>query len=409
VNAVGESEAVRAPRARDGEPGEGRIIAALCVSSFLAALNFFGTAPFYPDIARDLDSTVPLIGQVTTLMILISTIFGLAVGPIADRYGYRLLLVIGILAIAVNMAGIGLAPSYYVLLGLSICGGFADALVFGLPLAIAGLRFTGAAQRKAMGWTIGSLSSASIIGTPILTSVGSVIGWRGALIGAGGVAGLTSWFVFSSLPPDTRNTAVPFHKREIGAAYLPLIRHRPTLRLYAASALRSVTWIGFITYLGAFLATELDLGTRRVGFVYMASGIGYAVGSVISARSMVLSARMMVAVATIIGAIMVGATLSTSVVPVAVPLVVLGSLASAFGGLAMVAVLADESPAATGTTMVLNGSMINLGASAGALVGGVLISTGGYGALGVGLPLFSVGAALLAWWPTGAGEATQPA
>jgi predicted MFS family arabinose efflux permease len=141
----------------------------------------------------------------------------------------------------------------------------------------------------------------------------------------------------------------------------------------------------------------------------MASGIGYAVGSVISARSMVLSARMMVAVATIIGAIMVGATLSTSVVPVAVPLVVLGSLASAFGGLAMVAVLADESPAATGTTMVLNGSMINLGASAGALVGGVLISTGGYGALGVGLPLFSVGAALLAWWPTGAGEATQPA
>jgi DHA1 family inner membrane transport protein len=389
---------------RSSEPSDGRLIAALCVASFFAALNFFGTAPFYPDIARDLDSTVPLIGQVTTLMILISTVLGLAVGPIADRYGYRLLLVIGILAIAVNMAGIGLAPSYYVLLGLSICGGFADALVFGLPLAIAGLRFTGAAQRKAMGWTIGSLSSASIIGTPILTSVGSVVGWRGALVGAGGVAGLSAWFVYSSLPPDSRNSGAPFHVREIGAAYLPLIRHRPTLRLYAASALRSITWIGFITYLGAFLATELDLGTRRVGLVYMASGIGYAVGSVMSSRAMTLSPRTMFAVTTAIGAVMVGATLTTSVVPLAVPLVILGSLASAFAGLALVTVLADESPAATGTTMILNGSMINLGASAGALAGGILISTGGYGALGIGLPLFSIGAVALTWWPGNPGR-----
>jgi predicted MFS family arabinose efflux permease len=101
--------------------------------------------------------------------------------------------------------------------------------------------------------------------------------------------------------------------------------------------------------------------------------------------------------------------LTTSIIPLAVSLVVCTSLASAFAGLALASVLADESPAATGTTMVLNGSMINLGASAGALVGGILISTGGYGALGIGLPLFSVGAAILAWWPTGAGAAPQPA
>jgi predicted MFS family arabinose efflux permease len=92
------------------------------------------------------------------------------------------------------------------------------------------------------------------------------------------------------------------------------------------------------------------------------------------------------------------------VVPLAVPLVILGSLASAFAGLALVTVLADESPAATGTTMILNGSMINLGASAGALAGGILISTGGYGALGIGLPLFSIGAVALTWWPGNPGR-----
>ena len=393
---------------RRSSPSDGRVIAALCVASFLAALNFFGTAPFYPDIARDLDTTVPLVGQVTTMMILISAVVGLAAGPIADRYGYRLMLVIGVMAVAINLVGIGLAPSYYVMLGLSICGGLADALVFGLPLAIAGIRFTGAAQKKAMGWTIGSLSSASIVGTPILTTVGSVTGWRGALVGAGAVTMLAAWFVYRSLPEDHRQSNVSLRIRDIAAAYLPVIHHRPTLRMYAAGALRAVTWIGFVTYLGAFLAEGLDLGTRQVGLVYMILGIGYAVGSVVSARVSIFSPRTVVAVSTLIGAIVTGVVLTVAIPAVSIPLVVIGSIAAAFAGLALATILVNESPAGTGTTMVLNGSVINLGSAVGALVGGILISAGGYTALGIGLPLFSVAAAILAIWPVHSRDAVQP-
>jgi predicted MFS family arabinose efflux permease len=169
-----------------------------------------------------------------------------------------------------------------------------------------------------------------------------------------------------------------------------------------------VTWIGFITYLGAFLAEGLDLGTRQVGLVYMMSGIGYAIGSVLSARVSVLSPRTTFSIATLIGAAVIAAVLVISVIPVSVSMVVVGSLASAFAGLALATILVNESPAGTGTTMVLNGSMINLGASVGALIGGILISAGGYRALGVGLPVFSVAAAILALWPAHAKDAVQP-
>lgn len=385
------------------QPGNGRLLAALCVASFLAALNFFATAPFYPVMARDLDTTVPLLGQVTTLMILISTVLGLAVGPIADRYGYRWPLVIGVLAVALNMAGIGLAPSYYVLLGLSVAGGLADALVFGLPLAIAGMRFSGAAQRKAMGWTIGSLSSGSIVGTPVLTSIGSVAGWRVALVSAGVFAGVAAWFIFSSLPADDRKPSTRFRMRELGSAYLPLISHRPTLRLYGTTVLRAVTWIGLITYLGAYLADELHLSTRSVGFVYMASGIGYAVGSVAGSKVLAYSPRLVVALSCLFGGLAVGALTMVTGVAISITLVVVASLISSLAGIGLATVLANESPAGTGTTMVLNGSMMNLGSAGGALLGGVLISIGGYDALGIGLPLFSIVAALLAWWPTKSG------
>ena len=53
-------------------------------------------------MARDLQTTVPLLGQVVTLMALISAGLGLLAGPLADRYGYRWPLVVGLLAIAVG-------------------------------------------------------------------------------------------------------------------------------------------------------------------------------------------------------------------------------------------------------------------------------------------------------------------
>ena len=140
----------------------------------------------------------------------------------------------------------------------------------------------------------------------------------------------------------------------------------------------------------------------------MLSGIGYAAGSVFSARVSVLSPRATFSAASLIGAAVLAGVLIIPVIPVSVSLVVVGSLAAAFAGLAAASILVNESPAGTGTTMVLNGSMVNLGASVGALIGGILISVGGYTALGVGLPIFSVFAAILALWPAHARDAVQP-
>src|SRR3990170_3439939 len=61
----------------------GRVQLLLCLSAFLAALNFFAPTPFYPQMAHDLETTVPLLGQVVTLMALISAGLGLLAGPLA--------------------------------------------------------------------------------------------------------------------------------------------------------------------------------------------------------------------------------------------------------------------------------------------------------------------------------------
>ncbi len=84
---------------------------------------------------------------------------------------------------------------------------------------------------------------------------------------------------------------------------------------------------------------------------------------------------------------------------IVLPLPLTTSVAAAICSVSVVALLADESPAGAGTTMVLNGSALNLGTAGGAVLGGTLIALGGYTALGIGLPLFALVAAALAWWP----------
>jgi predicted MFS family arabinose efflux permease len=381
-------------------PGRVQIQILLCLSAFLAALNFFAPTPFYPQMARDLQTTVPLLGQVVTLMAVISAGLGLLAGPLADRYGYRWPLVAGLLAIAVGLLGTGLAPTYPVLLGLGVVMGFGDALAYSLPFAIAATYFSGSAQRRAIGWTIGALSTAPIIGVPLLTAVGGLTSWRVALATAGVAAAGVAWFVAVVLPADRLHPSSRLRLRALLAAYTPLLHHPPSLRFLGVSALRGLWWVGLLTYMGAFLGTVVGFSPQHVGLVYALAGGAYTAGS-IAAGSLLggVSPRLVVAISSVIGGVLVAPMFLFPVPWVVLPLLLVASGAASICSVSVVALLADESPAGAGTTMVLNGSVLNLGTAGGAILGGALITLGGYAALGIGLPLFALVAAALAWWP----------
>jgi predicted MFS family arabinose efflux permease len=398
---IPESAAALSTRSAPAPPvAPGRVQILLCLSAFLAALNFFAPTPFYPQMARDLQTTVPLLGQVVTLMALISAGLGLLAGPLADRYGYRWPLVMGLLAIAAGLLGTGLTPTYPVLLGLGVVMGFGDALAYSLPFAIAATYFSGSAQRRAIAWTTGALSSAPIIGVPLLTAVGGLTSWRIALAAAGVAAAGVACLVAAVLPADRLHPASRFRIGELLAAYTPLLQHPPSLRFLAVSGLRGMWWVGLLTYMGAFLGTVVGFSPPHVGLVYALAGGAYTAGS-ITAGSLLggLSPRLVVALSSVIAGVLVVPVFLLPIPWVVIPLLLAASAAAAICSVSVVALLADESPAGAGTTMVLNGSVLNLGTAGGAVLGGALIAFAGYTALGIGLPFFALVAALLAWWP----------
>jgi len=378
---------------------ERRVLPALCLATFVGVLTFVAPAPFFPAMAADLGVGVPLLGQIVAAMLLWSAILGLVAGPLADRHGHRRIIILGLTSAAVCFLAFGLDPAFPVLLVAALAGGLGNAAVLGPALAVAGTTF-GTRARHALGWVTAAMAGSAIVGVPLLSALGAVAGWRAALLAAGlGVLGIV-WLAGAWLPRDAPHPGGPSRPGAFLAAYRPLLHHAPTLRLYGVAMLRAVCWFGMLTYFGAFLAQRLGFGTGQIGLTYMLGGGGYFLGSLIAGGPLGhVPPRPLLIGGNLVMALVMGLAFSAVLGPLGtVAALPLATFAGAFGWVAVIALLTTGTPAGAGTTMMLHGSLFNLGAAAGGAIGGLLLALAGYDALAIGLPLFGLGAALLAWW-----------
>src|SRR3954471_20368101 len=124
------------------------LVFALVAATFVNFLGALALGPFLPQVAADLNTTVSLVGQVPALVTLIAAVLGLIIGPLADHYGYARTLTIGLLAATVSTLVIGLAPSFAVLLIVTILGAIGRAAVQPAAQSIVATRFPDEASRR---------------------------------------------------------------------------------------------------------------------------------------------------------------------------------------------------------------------------------------------------------------------
>jgi DHA1 family inner membrane transport protein len=382
-------------------PSKHRVLIALCCGTFVASLVTIAPPPLFPQIARDLQVSVPLLGQIMTAMLLLSAALGLIFGPLSDRFGYHRLILAGLVAAAATLLTFGLAPSFLLLVLASATGAMADAAVNGPSLALAGTHFEGSAGRRAVGWTNGAAALSAIVGVPVLTVIGAVAGWRAAFVAVGLAALAIVLVAFVGLPRHHHPAGEPFRLDALLGPYRPLLREPTMRRLYAARALSSVCWYGLLTYLGAFLANVLGMQAGHIGLVYMAGGTAFFLGSVAVGGPLVrVPARMLVVAGYAIMALLMGIAFSARLGPLGTAaLIAVSALAMGVGVVGLIALFLDETPSGAGTTLTLSGAVFNLGGATGGAIGGALLAFSGYDAVAIGLPLFGLAAALLGWRP----------
>ena len=355
--------------------------------------------PFFPFIAEDLNTTVALLGQITGLVALVSIPIGMLTGPLADRYGHRKVLLVGVGALSIGSLVTAIAPSYGILMLIVPFGAIGQAIIRPLSIAIAGTHLETDDRRRAVGLATMGMSLAGIIGIPILTTIAAFGGWRASFGLLTGVNVLATTFLVWSIPPDRRTPTETSFSRLGLTAYLSLFRDRATMLLIGSTLMRAISLWGFYTYRGAFFVDRFKFSSQLVGWIFTIAGVGLFLGSTVASSRF---SRFPLRRVAIFGIALMGLSAGLALaLPLGVVLAIVFTTLTSFGlGFAMVAgdtLIVSGTLAGRATTTSLNRTAANIGTSIGSSGGGLMLALGGYPLLGISILVLSLGAVALVW------------
>jgi MFS transporter, DHA1 family, inner membrane transport protein len=377
-----------------------RLMATLCLAAVAGMINNAALGPFIPDIARDFDSTVPIIGQVAAASWLVSALAGVFAGPLADHYGHRRILVAGLLLTALSALTVAAAQGYWWLVLGRVIGGFGFSAAIGVAFALATLRYSGQARLRAMSVLASSMAVSGILGIPVLTQIAGPFSWRGAWVFIAALALFAVLMLVANVPATLSTGEGRFKVRDMAVAYGPLLRDRNMIWLFAGSALQGALFLAALTYAGSYFIEELGLSTQQFGFIATITGVGFFLGSLTAGRLGRFDLRLTFALTTIVAGVLLLIVYAVPGTVTSTTLIL--SIAFFFASIQAVNIMtliSNETPGGQGTTMVVNESVFAIGAAAGAATGGLLIQIGGFQALGFGIPVFAVLATFAVWRP----------
>jgi DHA1 family inner membrane transport protein len=376
------------------------LVAALMVATFVNFLGSLALGPFLPQVAQDLGTTVALVGQVPALVTMLAALLGLIVGPLADHYGSGRSLLVGVVAATVSTLAIGLAPTYGFLLLVTIVGAIGRAAVQPTAQATVAQHFPDEQTRRyAMSRVQMGNSGAAIIGIPLLTYIAGLWSWRLAFVVLA-ILGLVSLVVlWRTLPRDEQPTTGRIRLRDALTSYLPLLQYRSTLSIITATLVGNIgAWVVW-SYLAAFLIEVHGYTIQEAGWVYLFGGGGVMVGTMISGTRVGANPRALMIVSRVAGGLLLACAMILPLPGLAVVAVVsLAMVMHGMYGVPNLLVLSAEAPVGRATTMTLNNSAISLATALGGMLGGVILTIGGYSALGVCAPIFPLAGAAIIWW-----------
>jgi MFS transporter, DHA1 family, inner membrane transport protein len=375
------------------------LVPTLTLATFAVMTSAFGLGPFLPVIARELDTSVALVGQIPASMMLLAALLGLVIGPIADYVGYRRVLVIGLLTVVASTLATGFASNYPLLLLAALVGAGGRAAVLPVAQSLVATRFQeNAARRRALSWLNMGVSCSLILGLPLLTTIASLTHWRLAFVLLGGAALGMSFLLTRLLPRDAAPPSTRPGARCILAGYGPILRDRSMLCLLGGTLFGVAGQFVILTYLAVFLDERHALDTREVGWVYLVVGLGGLLGNWLAGGRLGADPRSTMIATRLLGGSAVAAALILPMSALAaVGLLWMSMVLFTPSVVATALMLASESSVGRATRLALNFAAAGLGQGLGGAVGGPALILGGWAAVGLCSFGLLLAGAWLAW------------
>jgi DHA1 family inner membrane transport protein len=372
-------------QARRGTGHAEAAVYALAAASFLYVTAELIPVGLLQQVAWDLGVSQSAVGRLVTAYGFVVVVASLPLTH-AMRNVPRRRLFIGLLAVyAVSTAGAALSRSYETLLAFRLATSTSQALFWSIVVPTAAGLAPSAARGRAIGTIFGGSSLAVVLGVPAGTWLGQHAGWR-AVLAVLAILGAVTLLALATSLPD-RAVDVDEHPRGT----------RPSARRYRQVIIATILSVtgafAFLTYIGPYLTDVARFAEASIGPALLLRGLA-AVAGVAIGGWLIDHTR----AAAIPGALTLQAiALLLLAVAVPEPIVVLACVAAT--GLAfaiLTTALANEVLAVAPGRVELASSgasiAVNVGITAGSLLGSELLITHGAAGITLSAAMISIAA-----------------
>lgn len=387
------------PNATPGATASLSAMVALALACSIGSLNSYSLAPFIVPISNDLHVSVPLLGQVTTATWLLTAGVALVVGTLADQYGHRRFLLIGLVAVMISTAGCAAAPNFETLFAARLFTSISAGILEGVTFAFAGVLFSEQSRTRVFAILTAALAGSSTLGTPLLTTIASATSWREAFLlitvfGAGGGVLALHCLPGRSLL-DSQAKALSL--RDVVSGFKTVRLSPNIIMLLGASLLYAIPWQAFLTYMGASFSLQFGLSTRSVGWAFCLGSASYIAGSLLVGgrlRRFPPYSALALSVGSAGACLLIMMTLPSEVV-IALAMTTGICFSAGIAWVILTSLLTTGPEHQYATILSLNVAISTLGAAAGGGLGGLFLSAGGWSLFGFGLSGFVLPAVVL--------------
>jgi len=345
-----------------------------------AAMLMLG--PLLVALADDFGTSIAVAGQLAAATFITWGITAPLVGPISDTYGRRPVLLIGVLLMALGVLGSGLAWNYSSLMATRLITGIGSAMI--LPTIMAALADNLPPEKvgKAVGFMTSSSWVGVAVGVPAIALLGYLGGWRLPFYVTGGLS-LALWVpLWLWLPSGPRRLG---QRIDLFNRFKVIGRQSAPWYVLIANAAQQAALLGLMTYFAAYMIESYgwDEASTAPGLALLGVGavIGSFVGGFIAGRARRLEwmAAISLTSGAVTGLFFVLDAHAWIVVAVAFAASVLVSVSvPVFTTLNMN--LAGQSRGTAGGMFAMSNQF---GGVVGASAGGLMLSLGGYPAVGL--------------------------
>ena len=333
--------------------------------------------PALPQLTDDLDAS-PSSVQLTLTGVLVGLGLGqLVIGPLADVYGRRRPLLVGVAVNVVASLLCAIAPTIVVLDVLRVLQGVGAAAATVVAMAVVRDLFTGGAAASVISRLVMVMGLAPVLAPSLGSAVLEVGSWRTVFVvlaGLGVLLGVLAAFGLKETLPPQRRSAPGL--RATLQAYGVLLRDPSLVGFMTIASLTMAAVFAYVSGASFVLQDGFGLDTRTFGILFGVGAVGLIASSQLNVTLLrhfgpgaILSAALTVAAAAGIVLLLAAVTGSGGLLGIMVPLWVILAMVALCGPNATALALAEHGQRAGAAAALLGASQFVVGAAVAPLAG----------------------------------------